>query len=119
MKNDINTKALDIIKSKKLNKEFLLNCYKAEICPDCGSNLELDIKTFKDIEYDGKVFGIKIFNAKINNYTTETVKCPNDHKLISPWSFNKDVSYLGSIVWNDSIGEIGQAHAKDFNLGTY
>lgn len=80
------TKAENKIAAHNKKNNHLLMCYKAEICPDCGDELKLEI---------------------------DKAKCPNGHVLNSLWGC-RDVSDVGSIVWSGSIGEIGKYHRDNY-----
>lgn len=76
------------IAEKKINsyiqkKEYLLKCYKAEICPTCGKDLILDTKD----KYYPKVL------------------CENGHKLKELDDFD-DPSDAYSDIWFNSIGKL-------------
>jgi hypothetical protein len=118
---DVELIALELIAEKKKKVKYLKTCYKAEICPECGLKLELGEKSNKYLSFQGlKVLGIQIIKPITLTFKSVIVKCPKDHKLISPYDFSDDTSYLGSRVWYSSIGKINKAHDESYgNDGDY
>lgn len=57
---DINTKALNIIKEQEQIKDYLRNCKRANICSKCGEILiERSYPDLSKIEYNNDISSIK------------------------------------------------------------
>lgn len=87
-KEDIYKKAEEIIAKSNRDKNHLFKCYKAEICPKCGKELVLEV------------------NGKYP--LMSSVRCPDNHKLISPYTGGENITNVNHVIWDDSVGKINE-----------